>query len=282
MKHRSLYKGILLILSGAFWFAVMSALGRHLSGFYHPMHVVCLRNVCALATVAFFLPKVIHHLQKSNRKKTYLLRGFLSQSATSFWFLAIAQIPLVNATAISFSTPIFSTFVAYFLLKERLNNKRWMGLFIGFIGVIFILHPQINTWQVGYVFALAASMCWAFVNTAIKSLSNTEPPLAIVFMMLLIMSLLSIPMAIPVWKPIDPETYLWLVLLGVTTVLWQVSISYAYRFGSVGELQPFEYMRLLFAVAIGVAFFEEQMDITAFIGVAIIFFASFLGLKPKR
>lgn len=275
-------KGILLILSGAFWFALMSAIGKLLTQQLHPLQIVFLRNAIALSVSLFFLPAIASYLRETPRKWTYLARGAISQTATSLWFLAVGNAPFLQVNALSFLTPFASAAMAVALLNERVSLKRWAGLGLGLLGVLWVLRPDLGDWHLGYGYALGCVFCWGIVNVAIKSLATTEPPLAIVFAMFLTMTGFSLPGAWLNWRPLDGVSPALVLALGGTALLWQVSITFAYRFGTISEIQPFEYTRLVFSSLFASILFRESMDGQMVLGTVVVLASGFIGMGPGK
>ena len=281
-ETRRLNKAVLLIVLGTFWFALMSALGKLLTRDLHPLQVVFFRNAGALCFSLPFLPAIGRYLWQSERKMVFLVRGAISQTATSFWFLAVAHAPFIQVNALSFVTPAASTAMAMLFLKEEVRKLRWLGLALGMVGVLWILRPGFASWYPGYHYAMGSVCCWAVVNVAIKSLATTEPPMAIVFAMFLVMTCLSLPGAWWVWKPISSQWFSTILALGFTAFLWQASITFAYRYGSVSEVQPFEYTRLIFSSLLASLLFLEPVDSHIVGGTAIILASAFVGIRKLK
>lgn len=258
------------MISGAFWFTVMTAIVRHLSVSMHPFQVVLFRNGFALLFMVPWLLRVGVYTLNTKRIWLYLWRGFNGFAAMLVWFYALALIPLPTAISLSFTAPLFTVLAAIIFLKEQVGFHRWLALIIGFCGTIVILRPGAEGFQSVSLLVLIASSLWAVSNIIIKRLTKTESPQTIVFYMTLVMTPISIPFAMMHWQPLTWTQYAWLLLLGAVSNMAQISISHAYGKADMSILQPFDFFRLIFASVIAYFAFHEVVDQWTLVGAVII------------
>lgn len=263
-------QGIIYMISGAFWFTSMTAIVRHLSAEMHPFQVVFFRNAFALMFLLPWLCKVGVKSLNTTRMGLYLWRGCNGFVAMLLWFSALAAIPLPAAISLSFTAPLFTVLAAMFFLKEKVGVHRLVALAIGFLGTLIILRPGGAGFQASFMLALAASSLWAISNIIIKRLTATESPQSIVFYMTLVMTPLSLPFALYYWQPITLTQYGWLLLLGFVSNLAQISISHAYGKADISILQPFDFLRLIFASIIAYFAWGEVIDRWTLLGAVVI------------
>lgn len=248
----------------------MVSIIRHVSTELHTTEIVFLRNALALLLL---LPWVLHRgvaTIKTTKLKMYILRAINSQMSMFAMFYGLSAIPLTDATALSFTTPIFTTLVAMLILKENVGKHRWAAILIGFAGVLIILRPGVQSLNAGYAASLIAAFLVANSLIIIKQLSKTESPLDVVFYMTLLMTPLSLPFAIPYWQWPSVETWGWFIVIGILANTAQITLSKACSLATMTTLMPFDFSRLIFIAVIAYIGFGETMDMWTFIGAGVI------------
>lgn len=188
---------------------------------------------------------------------------------TGFW--ALVHLPLAQAVALSYTTPLFVTILAVVVLGEVVRARRWTAVVIGFIGVLVILRPGVDGLQFGALVAIASSALAASSAISIKFLSRTEPADAIVIWMVLIMTPMSLLPALPVWRAPDPSAWLWVVVTGGLGTLGHLCMTRAYQTADVSALQPLNFLQLPIVAFIAWLLFAERVDSWTVAGAGIIF-----------
>jgi len=196
-------------------------------------------------------------------------------------FFAVSLIPLADVVAIQYSKPIFASLAAVLILREVMYGARWHALLIGFIGMLMIIRPGFAEWNVGVLLALGAMAAGAFTTISVKLMTRTEPPDRIVAYTLLVMTLGSIIPALLYWQTPSLEQLLWLVLLGGLATGFQRSVARAYAAADATVVLPFEFVRLLIAIAFGSFIFGEALDGWTWAGGTVIFIASFYVVRAE-
>ncbi|MDA0781775.1 MAG: DMT family transporter [Rickettsiales bacterium] len=266
---------ILYFIASCFLFACLSAMGKHMSSTLNPAMVVFLRNAVELIIC---IPVLFYHFKEIKRlrfSKILWTRGFISQTASTCWFVAISKVSLPSAMAFSFSTPLFTTVAAVIFLKEAISYRRTLALVIGFVGVLIILQPWRSIVDLApYSWVFATVILWAVANIVIKKLSDSISPMVIIFYMSLVMTIFSIPAAL-IYLQIPAISDIPLViLLAVNTLVWQWCLIKAYNKSPISVLQPFEFSKLIFTCLIAYFMFGEVLSISGWFGVILIIISS--------
>ncbi len=240
----------------------------------HPFEIAFFRNVFGLT---FALPllwgtglKLLH----TQRFRFYLLRCAIGLGGMLTGFWAVVHLPLAQAVAISYSSPLFVIIGAVIVLKEVVRIRRWSAVIAGFIGVLIIVHPSASDLTLATSVALLSAALTASAAISIKFLSRTEHPDAIVIYMGLIMTPLSLPLAAYFWQWPDPFGWTWLVLTGFFGTAAQVCMTRAYRLGDVSALIPLNFIQLPLVAVIAWWLFDETPDWRTGLGAAIILCAN--------
>ncbi|MGH8121975.1 MAG: DMT family transporter [Rudaea sp.] len=231
----------------------------------------------SLFGLVFALPLLIKPgfaLLRTRHFSLYLLRSVFGTLAMLGSFWALAHLPLAQAVSISYSTPLFVTIGAVFLLGEVVRARRWSAIAIGFIGVTIIMRPGATNFSVDMLVALAAAAISAGSYISIKFLSRTEPADAVVIYMALIMTPLSLIPALLFWTWPDATVWFWLVLTGLLATVAQTCMTRAYQAGDVSALIPINFVQLPIVAVSAYFVFGQLLDAGTVIGAAIIIIAN--------
>lgn len=186
---------------------------------------------------------------------------------------AIVLTPLSSASAILQATPLAVTLGAALFLQEKVGWRRWSAILVGFGGVLLIIRPGLDGFDINSLFAVQGVIGLGIRDLATRKVPKTTSSMQISFLAFLTLIPTGVVLLLVSGEDmIMPSTSLWL-LIGVATTLGTVSyyaIVAAMRVGDVGFVTPFRYTRLLFAMVIGVLVFAEQPDTLMLLGSAII------------
>lgn len=252
-------------------FGLMAVCIRLASKTQHAFEIAFFRNFFGLA---FTLPLFIRHgpsILKTGKLPLYVLRCLIGIIGMLAGFWAIVHLPLAQAVAISYSTPMFVTIGAVLVLGEVVRARRWMAVLVGFIGVIILLHPGADSFSMASLAALLAAVMSASVAISIKFLARTEKPDAIVIYTTLLWVPMSLLPALLVWQTPSGITWLWLVLCGLFGTVAHMCWTRALQLGDASMLTPISFLQVLVVGAFGYWLFDEPVDRYTLLGASIIF-----------
>jgi drug/metabolite transporter (DMT)-like permease len=196
--------------------------------------------------------------------------------------LALGQVPLSLVTTVMQSVPLFVTFGAALLLGERVDWRTWIAIVAGFAGMLIILRPGLNDFDVSVLFALLAAIGLATRDLASRVVAGRASSLqlsawgcAFLGVSGLVLSGLTNQLN---FSP-DLLTLVALVAMIILTGGGMLCITAAMRVGQVGTISPFRYTRLIFGLFLGTTIFGEALDMFALLGGAIIVFSGIYTLK---
>lgn len=252
----------------------MATITKHVASSMPALEMVFFRNMFAvLALLPWALSHGLPHIKAANFR-LYFSRSISSLFAMSMFFYAISMIPLTDAIALTFTVPLITTLFAAYFLAEKIGVHRWFALLAGFAGVIVILRPGHDQFQYATLIVLLATVAWAASNIFIKKLSHTDHPRAMVFIMMLIMTPLTLPAALYNWQTPQFTEILWLISLGVITNEAQFCMNKSYKHADMSLVMPFDFSRLIFTSIFAYLFFAEIIDMWTLLGSIIIFSSS--------
>jgi drug/metabolite transporter (DMT)-like permease len=294
-------KAVSLKVMSALLFAVMSALVRFLGENYPVGQIVFFRSVFAI------LPVVViyawrHELAaavRTLRPLGHVGRGLISVCGMFCNFSALARLPIVDATAISFSAPLITVALSAVFLRERVRIYRWSAVIAGFVGILVMLGPHFDlsahaagaATTLGVAFAIAGAFCNSGSVIQTRRLTQTETTSSIVFYFSLICALaglatLPLSWLMPSWglawlTPSGPELTA-LVTVGLCGGLAHLLLTESYRLAPASLVAPFDYTSMVWAFLLGYFFFNELPTVYVFIGAAIIAGAGLLVIRRER
>ena len=270
VRARPYLGAVCCMLVSTGFFSLMNVCIRSASNDLHTTVIVCLRNGIALILLAPFLYRVGPGIFHTRRIKSHFWRATVGIVGMQTWFYCVTILPLNNATALSFTAPLFTTLFAVIFLKEHASRAHWVAMFAGFIGTLVILQPSPHSFDWNALLVMLSTSIWAVAGILVKSLTRTEPPLRIIFYMALFMFLWAIPPAALHWSM--PNAKAWLLLTGIaacsTAAHW--ALVKAYSLVGVAQVMPYDFCRLLWTALFAWFFFNEQSDMTTWLGAAII------------
>lgn len=245
-------RGILTMLVAVGFFAAMDAVLKFFAGHYPPLQVGAMRGAASLPFVLGLVAATgrWQDLRPVNWR-LHLLRGLLSVVMIGGFVYAVSLLSLADAYAIFFVAPLMVTALAMPLLGEQVGWRRWVAIGIGFSGVLWMIQPSGSALTLaGALAAMAAALAYALSVITSRVLTRTDTTAAMVFWVLVQMSLYCGLLALPAWVPIRPGDWGWLALLGLTGFLGQHCITEAFRYAPASVIAPFEYTAMLWAVAL--------------------------------
>ena len=189
---------------------------------------------------------------------------------TAFFFLSLKYLGIADTLAIYFVQPILITVLSALLLKEHVGVRRWTTVAIGFVGVLIIIRPGFQAFNLGVLFALLAGLSSAFYIIITRHLTGKADAMVTTFQTSA-MGAFALTAALPLfWSEVSAHQWLLLVLLGAFAIAGHYLITRAYDYAEASLLSPFNYTEIIMAVAVGWWFFGDFPDNWTFVGVAIL------------
>jgi len=249
----------------------MHATVRHVSDGMHPFEITFFRNLFGLfAILPLALRGGVASL-KSRQPGLQLLRSGFGLVAMLTWFYGLSVVPIAQATALSFTSVIFGSIGAALVLGERMGLRRWSAVVAGFIGALVILRPGFDEVDPAALIVMLSSILWAAALLTVKRLATTDTVVCIVTWNSILLTVLSLPVAMTVWVTPTGEQLLWLALIGVLATLGHLAMTGAFKASAATVVFPVDYTRLLWASVIGYVAFAEIPDAWTWIGGTVIF-----------
>jgi drug/metabolite transporter (DMT)-like permease len=212
----------------------------------------------------------------------HLLRAATGTGCWYALFVAIKQIPLANATLLTYSAPLWMPLIAWAVTRQRVATPTWLGAGIGFVGILLVLKPQGHGFSAGELSALAGALLLAVAMMSVRWLGATEPVTRILFYYFLLSTVMSLPIAIADWQPIATSGWPWLIGLGFAQLFSQVLIVVAYRYASAEKVGPFIYSVIVFTAVIDWIVWDHRPTVSTYLGMALVIGGGVLAMRAKR
>ena len=283
MGHRpeNLGLGAILTTSAFLCVALVGALAKA-SGQYTSTGVILLfQNLICLV---FVTPVVLRGGWASLRTGKLGLHVLRAATGTACWyslFFAITQIPLANATLLTYSAPLWMPLIAWIVTRQRVAKATWAGAGIGFVGVMLVLQPQGHGFTIGEISALAGAVFLAVAMMSVRWLGATEPVTRILFYYFLLSTVMSAPIAVFDWQPFPARAWPWLIGLGFAQLFSQILIVVAYRYAPAEKLGPFIYSVIVFTALIDWIVWGHSPTLFTYLGMALVIGGGLVAVRAR-
>ena len=205
---------------------------------------------------------------------SHVLRTIFGMMGVFGSFYGFVYLPLVTATALGFTSPLFLTLLAIPILGERVGWRRWLAVLVGFCGVLLMVRPEPGTTDTEWLalgLCLVGALAWALAMITIRKMGEAgESGVAIVFWFAFFSSVLAGMAMIPVWVWPSPTQWALLAGIGLVSAIAQIMMTDAYRRGEASLLAPFEYSAIIWTTALGALIWAEMPDAWDFLGILVL------------
>jgi len=249
----------------------------------HPLQVSAGRFLFAVLTLMIFLllvPRSRPNFTGTNWL-LHVMRATCGWSGVTAMFAAVAQMPVAEATAISFLSPIVTLALAALMLKEHVGLRKVLASSLALAGAALILRPGTEAFQTAGLFALFAALLMGLEAIFIKRLSGTEPPMRILIINNLMGSLIAVTAAVFVWVSPTPLQWGLLIALGGIMVSGQSLFIQSMKRGEASLVIPTFYFVLVFAALYDLALFGVLPSSFAFVGSMMIVLSAVMLSRIK-
>jgi drug/metabolite transporter (DMT)-like permease len=270
-RRESVPLGILYMISATALFASSSAISKLLVVTYPVGEVLFTRCVVGLACIAaFILPRTGLAVFRTQKFPSHVARSVSQCCSQIFILIAFSLMSLAGAVAINFSAPLFATLVAALLFKEAVGPARWAALVVGFAGVLLVVRPGPDTFQLGSLFALGNAVLFGSVTVGVRRMTATESTETLTMYQMLLLTCffaLALPFGFVVPKLGDSGA---MILNGAANALGQYWWTRALHLAPTSAVVPFNYFSLVWAMGLGFIVWGDVPTLQLLVGSAIV------------
>jgi drug/metabolite transporter (DMT)-like permease len=269
-RHRQI--GIALVTATTLMFAVLDTSAKWLVQTLPVLQVVWLRFLFhTLFTAAVFTPFMGSKLFVVANPRLQFLRGVMLVSMTILNFFALQYLQLAETGAVQFSVPLLIALVSACFLGERLDAKRWTAIGVGFLGVLVIIRPGSHAFHPAIFLSLMNACLYAGFNLMTRRLASSDNPVVTQFMSAVVSTVLLAPLALWQWQSPDGwQTWLIVLLTGLSGGLGHIASALAHRYATAGVLGPFLYQQIIYMTLGGWLVFDQVPDSAVGLGAGIV------------
>jgi drug/metabolite transporter (DMT)-like permease len=264
-------RGIALILLSSLFMSAGDTISKLLTASVPPLQVTFMRY-CVFAAIMLAVAWHSGGMAglRTRRPGLQLLRGIGVAASSILFVVALKYLPIADATATSFVSPLFVTALSIPILGEVIGWRRWSATIVGLIGVVIVVRPGGSGFQLASLIPVASALTWAFALIVTRIMSATESPLTTLTWSALI-GLAIAAAALPfVWQPVSTQALLLGLFIGVASTIGHWLVILAFRHADASLLAPFSYMQLLWVSVFGFLLFTVLPDLWTLVGAAII------------
>lgn len=284
-------RGILFKIASVLVFITMASLIKYTSSTVPPGEAVFFRSLFAMPVILAWLSwrNELHKGLKTTLPMGHVWRGVVGTTAMGLGFAGLAFLPLPEVTAIGYAAPLLVVIFAAMFLGENVRLFRISAVIVGMVGVLIVLSPRLSLGSdlsyaeaLGAMLVLGGAVFAALAQIFVRKLVATESTSAIVFYFSLTATLLSLVTLPFGWVVPGPVELSLLVLAGLLGGIGQILLTSSYRHADASVIAPFEYVSILFALAIGYWAFNEVPTLTMLGGAAIVVAAGIMIIWRER
>jgi drug/metabolite transporter (DMT)-like permease len=263
-------RGILLIIGSTVFFSCSDVMTKFLSGSMPPAEIAWLRYLMFLLLVfAFLFQNGGGALLRSQKIGLQILRGFGMVGSTLMFTTGLRFLPVADATAIYFISPILIMALSIPFLGEVVRWRRWSAAFVGLLGVIIVIRPGTGAFGAAAFLPVLSATCWAAAIVTRKMSGRDHPLTTLAYSALVGFLVLSVILPF-VWVTPGWESVGIGLCVGIVSTIGHWLVILAYRHASASGIAPFSYVQLIWAGALGYLVFGALPDAWTILGAGII------------
>jgi drug/metabolite transporter (DMT)-like permease len=293
MQPTNTVKAIALKVVAALIFSIMSVLVRYIGESIPVGQVVFFRSAFAIlpVVVIYAWRRELEAAVRTGRPFGHAGRGLTAICAMFCNFSALARLPVVDATAISFAAPFITVALSAIVLKERVRVYRWSAVTVGFLGVLVMLAPRLDLVNpaaasaggaVGALLGIGGAFFNAGSTVQTRHLTKSETTSSIVFYFSLICALAGLATLPLGWVMPSGSGLAALIGIGICGGLGHIILTESYRWAPASLVAPFDYTAMLWALLLGYLAFGELPTALVLLGALIIVAAGLFVIWRER
>lgn len=303
MKMSANVLGAVCAMISVTFFSVNDSIIKFFSGDYALHQIVLIRSAVGLLFVMLIFAPFSggFSIVKTQKLRLHVIRGFLVVMANMTFFLGLAAMPLADAVAVFFISPLVITVFSVIFLGEQVGIRRWMAIAVGFAGVLIIVQPGTTAFQYTSLLPMIAAVAYAGIHIMTRRIGSTESAATMAFYIQFTFIIVCVAIGLAVgdgkfadqsnpslaflfrpWTWPAQSDYWLLISLGFGVAVGGFFISQAYRVAEAGFVAPFEYIAMPLSILWGYLFFDEIPKAITFLGVVLILGSGLYTIMRER
>lgn len=277
-------QGIFYMLLCCFCYGLVNTLSKMLVHNINPFVMTFYRHFFSLLILLPFIIMKRHPVSsvlQNSFSKFNFLRAICGLSSVVCWIYALQYMPATKVAAISYFTPVLTSFLAALIFKENLSFTTFIALMTGLLGVYIVTNLNIQELNFGVAYALGACFLWAFSSLVTKKLTYSQDAITIVFGVTFLITLMALPSLFFYPQLLSSHQILILLAIAASASGAQVLAAKAFAATTLTVVMPFDFSRLIFTHMLAIIMLNEQVTSSTLLGGLIIFIAGLLVLNRE-
>ena len=211
-----------------------------------------------------------HYFYKTNNIKLQLSRSLISVLETVFFVSSFKYLSLATVHSVASLAPVFVVILSMLILKEKIEKRLWFIIFFGFIGVIIILRPGFDIFDIKSLLPLGAGFFFGLYQVITKKASQYDSDETSLFYTSIFGLVIISFLILIYWHPFTLISYFLLPLIGLMMTLAHYSLIIGLARAPASKIQPFHFTLIFWAIVFGYLFYNDIPDIPTLFGASII------------
>ncbi|MFT3999263.1 MAG: DMT family transporter [Rhizobium sp.] len=274
--------GMLLMLLGDFLFSLNDAMAKWLVASFSVGQLLVIRSIGSFIILAPMIARqgsdALFHVE---RPPLQFLRVVMATFDVGLFYAAVAYLPLADVMTFYMAGPIYVAAISHFFLGERIGWRRWLAVFVGFIGVLIALRPSAAMFSWPSLFGLGGSFAFALTLALGRRLRQTTDATLVAWQTVGALAT-GLVLSIGNWRSTSPLDFVAMLALGVVAGSAHLLITRSLKLAPASLLAPLQYSLLVWAIALGFIFFGDIPDAQIIVGSVIIVLAGLFIFHRKN
>jgi S-adenosylmethionine uptake transporter len=281
-KDNLILAGVLIMLAGDFLFALNDAMGKWLVTNLPVGEVLLVRSIGAFIILGPMIARQgVSTLVRVESPRLQVLRVVFSTLDVGLFYAAVAYLPLADVMTFYIAGPIYVAAASHVFLGEKIGWRRWLAIFIGFIGVVIALKPSTAMFSLPSIFGLIGSAAFAMTLVLNRVLRSTKDATLVTWQTVAAMIVGGV-LSLGDWRTPSMVDLGGMLLLGIVASSGHLMITRSLKLAPASLLAPLQYTLLLWAFILGFFIFGDVPGTQVLIGSGVIVLAGLFIFHRKK
>jgi drug/metabolite transporter (DMT)-like permease len=274
--------GIALLLAATVFFSLSDAMAKSLVDTLPAIEIAWVRYLVFTSAALVWIVRQPAGARRTRRPGLQVVRGISVVGSALCFILALGSLPLAEASAVNFASPLFITVLAIPFLGELVDARAWLAVLAGFGGVLIVVRPGTAGFHPGTMLVVASCLLWAIGMIVSRRMGAAGRP-AVTLAWTALTGLALLTVLVPfVWVPLGAAQVGRLIVLGVVASSAQFCVVAAYRLGPASVLAPISYCQLIWSALLSWRVFGAAPDAPTIAGALVIVAGSLYSMRRAR
>lgn len=270
-QEQSLAKGIVSALIGLFFLSLIAVCVKLAGKTGAQLGWIVFIQYASLFVLSMLISaKDKFRNVRSGKTHLEFIRGASGVLSFFCFALAMSEIPMVDASLLQNTAPIFIPIVGLLWLKDVVEKRIWLGVLIGFIGILLIIKPDSNVFKIGDLIGLGSGVLLAVGYVAMRLITKFDGFKTILFYFSITAFVISLPVGIIYWSNPPIEGWLYSIASGLLLAAYLNMQQYSYKHTEASKLSPFNYFVVIYIGLLDWWLFGHIPDMLTIIGIAVV------------